>query len=134
MSHSPEIIIFGHEKKTFAGYNSIRLPLYSDPRFLCSLKLTLPHCREMLFQQTLTWIVSAASKALPLPFRGKSQTESFFTGRKKKEKNKSAYTSLLILIHASVTGKACGREYELLVFVTFGKIPRIKKKKKEIQK
>lgn len=27
----PEIIIFGHEKKTFAGYNSIRLPLYSDP-------------------------------------------------------------------------------------------------------
>ena len=31
MSHSPEIIIFGHEKQTFAGYNGITLPLHSDP-------------------------------------------------------------------------------------------------------
>lgn len=28
--HSPEIIIFSLEKKASAGYNGIKLPIYSD--------------------------------------------------------------------------------------------------------
>lgn len=82
----------------------------------------------MLFQQTLTWITTTTSKARKtflLPFQGKSQTESFL---KQGGGWNQPYTSLLILIHASVTGKAYHREYEWLVFVTFGKIPRILKK------
>jgi len=63
------------------------------------------------------------------PFLREIPDKIFFKGRKQKKKRRKKKLSLLILIHASVTGKA-GSEYELLVFVTFGKIPRIKKKKK----